>query len=280
MAVRTATTMLNAPIKWVGGKKKLRAEIVRLITPHTCYVEVFGGAGWILFAKEKSDVEVWNDIDSELVNFYRVIKSKPQEFLESFDLTLVSREVFEDFRYGDFTKMSELERAHRFYYLIMAGWGGELHLPRLQTSIQDGGHGNRLIGAMKHLRQKIMPIHERLHTVIIEHLDWKACVERYDRKGVFMYLDPPYPDNNCNYRHNMRSIDEHQELVQWMKKAKCNWLLTNYDKPEVRDLYGNFYLTEVDFASGMESGDGSRRNKEIMVTNYDPKDATGQRRLL
>ena len=161
------SAMLNAPIKWVGGKKKLRNKIVEMIPPHTCYAEVFGGAGWILFAKSPSNVEIWNDIDGELVNFYQVIKTQPEEFIKSFDLTLVSRQTFEDFRYKDFKEMSEIERAHRFFYLIMAGWGGELHLPRLQTAIKDGGHGNRLIGAINHLRQKIMPIHNRLQTVII-----------------------------------------------------------------------------------------------------------------
>jgi DNA adenine methylase len=267
--MQEASPMLNSPIKWVGGKKKLRKEIVALIPAHSCYVEVFGGAGWILFAKKPSDVEIWNDIDSELVNFYRVIKKTPEVFLNTFDLTLVSREIFEDFRSADPAKMTELERAHRFYYLIMAGWGGELHLPRIQTSIKDGGHGNRLIGAIKHLRQKIDPIHKRLQTVIVEHLDWKQCVERYDREGVFMYLDPPYPDNNCNYRHNMRSIEEHQELIEWMSQAKCKWLLTNYDRPEVHELYGAFNIRKVDFASGMDSEGGQRRNREIIVTNYD-----------
>ena len=262
--------MLNAPIKWVGGKFKLRKRIVELIPEHSCYVEVFGGAGWILFAKEPSDVEIWNDLESELVNFYRVIKERPEEFYETFEMTLVSREEFERFRYIDVEELDELQRAHRFYYLIMAGWGGELHLPRLQTSVKDGGHGNRLIGAIKNLRKKIQPVHERLQTVIIEHLDWKKCVERYDKEGVFMYLDPPYPDNNCNYTKNMRTIEEHQELVNWMKKAKCKFLLTNYDKPEVRELYKDFIITPVSFASGMVSGDGKRENKEIMVTNYEP----------
>ena len=266
--MRPAAPMLNAPIKWVGGKKKLRTKIVELIPPHTCYVEVFGGAGWILFAKEKSDVEIWNDIDSELVNFYSIVKTRPAEFIETFDLTIVSREIFENFRYADLSRMNELERAHRFYYLIMAGWGGELDLPRIQTSISDGGHGNRLIGAIKHLRQKIQPIHDRLQTVIIEHLNWRECTERYDREGVFMYLDPPYPDNNCNYRHNMRSFEEHKELVEWMRHSKCKWLLTNYDKPAVRKLYEEFNILEVDFASGMDFNDGERRNREIIVTNY------------
>ena len=105
--------MLNAPIKWVGGKFKLRKRIVELIPEHSCYVEVFGGAGWILFAKEPSDVEIWNDLESELVNFYRVIKERPEEFYETFEMTLVSREEFERCRYIDVEELDEIQRAHR-----------------------------------------------------------------------------------------------------------------------------------------------------------------------
>ena len=183
--------------------------------------------------------------------------------MATFEMDLFSWEVFEGFRYDYHSRMTDLERAHRFYYLIMAGWGGELALPRLQTAISDGGHGNRLIGAIKHLRSKIMPVHERLQTVIIEHLDWREFMERYDRKGVFMYVDPPYPGNHCNYAHNMRSIEEHRALVDRLRQAECRWLLTSFDKPEVRRLYDEFQVTPIDFASGLVAGDGSRRNREI-----------------
>jgi hypothetical protein len=67
----------------------------------------------------------------------------------------------------------------------------------------------------------------------------------------------------------MRSIEEHQELIEWMSQAKCKWLLTNYDRPEVHELYGAFNIRKVDFASGMDSEGGQRRNREIIVTNYD-----------
>jgi site-specific DNA-adenine methylase len=84
-----------------------------------------------------------------------------------------------------------------------------------------------------------------------------------------MYLDPPYPDNNCNYRHNMRSIAEHEALRDWMMTAKSKLILTNYDKPEIRELYKDFNRVSVDFASGMNYGNGERRNKELIITNFD-----------
>ena len=86
--------MLNSPIKWAGGKSRLRKSVIDLLPPHTCYVEVFGGAAGVLFGKPPSDVEILNDIDQELINFFRVVKYQPQAFVSSFDLELVSRAEF------------------------------------------------------------------------------------------------------------------------------------------------------------------------------------------
>src|SRR5438552_4674528 len=73
--------MLNSPFKWVGGKSRLRKAIIDLLPPHTCYVEPFAGAAWVLFGKPPSDVEVLNDIDQELVNFFRVVKYRYEHAL-------------------------------------------------------------------------------------------------------------------------------------------------------------------------------------------------------
>src|SRR5690606_35987995 len=137
--------MLRSPFKWVGGKSKLRRKIIELMPPHEFYIEVFGGAGWVLLGKEPAAVEVFNDIDSDVVNFFRVVRQEPEQLIDSFKWDLVSREVFQKLLDTDPSGLSDVERAHRFYYLIMAAWGGEWLLPRFQTIVQDAGHGNRLI---------------------------------------------------------------------------------------------------------------------------------------
>jgi DNA adenine methylase len=175
---------LNSPIKWIGGKSRLRKHVIALLPPHSCYVEPFAGAAWVLFGKPPSPVEVINDIDQELINFFRVVKEQPEKLIASFEWELVSRAEFKRLATLDLTKLDEIQRAHRFYYLIMAGWGGEINYPRFQTSITDAGHGNRLIGALKTLRQRLEPVYQRLRTVIIENLDWQACLDRYDRPGT------------------------------------------------------------------------------------------------
>jgi len=265
--------MVNSPFKWVGGKSRLRKQIISLLPKHTCYVELFSGAAWVLFGKPPSDVEVLNDIDQELITFFRVVKEKPKELMASFEWELVSRAEFQRLASLDPMQLTDIQRAHRFYYLIMAGWGGELKYPRFQTSISDGGHGNRLIGALETLKERIAPVHQRLKTVIIENLHWRNCLDRYDRPTTVMYIDPPYPDNGANYAYNMRGWKEHQELADRLHKTECKWILSSYDIPEVRGLYPQNYVVAVQMASGMKAKKNAKErviNKEVLITNFLP----------
>jgi DNA adenine methylase len=265
--------LLNSPFKWVGGKSRLRKPIIDLLPEHTCYVEPFCGAAWVLFGKPPSEVEVINDLDQDLITFFRVVKEKPEELIASFEWELVARAEFERLANLDPTHLTDIQRAHRFYYLIMAGWGGELNYPRFATSITDGGHGNRLIGALETLTDRLRPVHERLHTVIIENLEWRACLARYDRPSTVMYLDPPYPGNGCNYAHNMRDWEAHHALAERLNQTQCKWILSSYDIPEIRELFAKQYIISVQSASGMaiKKNDNSRvLNREVLVTNYKP----------
>lgn len=269
--------MINSPFKWVGGKSRLRKSIIPLIPPHQCYVEPFGGAAWVLFGKDPSPIEVLNDIDEELINFFRVVKRQPEALVKSFDLELVSRSEFRRLAAVEPHSLSEVERAHRFYYLIMAGWGGEARYPRFQTSTADGGHGNRLIGAMKTLGKRIEPVHNRLKTVIIENLDWRECIDRYDRPTSFLYLDPPYPGNGANYKHNMREEMEHFAIAERLHSVQGKWMLSSYDTDAVRANFHGYNIIPIRSASGMRAAESAIRingvqrtvNREILVLNYD-----------
>ena len=88
-----------------------------------------------------------------------------------------------------------------------------------------------------------------------------------------MYADPPYPGNKCNYAHNMRGWEEHHLLAERLKKAKCRWILSSYDIPEMHTLFANHFILGVQSASGMnvEKNGGVRTlNKEVLITNYAP----------
>ena len=126
---------------------------------------------------------------------------------------------------------------------------------------------------MQNLQKRIIPIHERLRTVIIENLDWQKCIDSYDDPRTVMYLDPPYPENGCNYVYNMRETDAHELLAQRLSGARCKWILSSYDKPYIRTLFENYFIISVHSASGMNTQkNGTTRviNRELLITNFQP----------
>ena len=194
-----------------------------------------------------------------------LVQKELQGVIEKLEWSLASREEFDRLWNLNPEELDETTRAYRFYYLLMSSWGGELKSARFQTSISDGGGGNRLIGALRSAEKRLRDAHQRLQGVIIEHMDWRDCLERYDDPRTFFYLDPPYPQNNCNYVHTMRSFEEHQELFERLQNTKAKWLLSTYDKPELQALFNGHFIRPVSFASGMNG----YKNREILVSNFD-----------
>lgn len=105
--------MLNPPIPRMGGKSKLRKQIIDLIPEHTCYTEPFFGVGWVFFGKEPSKVEVINDIDGELVNLFKMIKYHPDEINNLLQYEISSRDIFCEYKSLPPPYMTEIQRAAR-----------------------------------------------------------------------------------------------------------------------------------------------------------------------
>jgi DNA adenine methylase len=89
---------MDSFLSYMGGKSLLAKKIIPMIPPHTCYCEVFAGAAWILFRKEESRIEIINDINSDLVTLYRVVKHHLDEFIRYLRWILIAREEFERFK--------------------------------------------------------------------------------------------------------------------------------------------------------------------------------------
>src|SRR5262245_1274202 len=104
---------MEAPFGWPGGKRNLRKTLLALIPQHKAYVEVFAGSAKLLFAKEPSHWEIINDINGDLVNFFRVAKHRPGELAELLEHDLVAAGRFAELR-ASATCENEIERALRF----------------------------------------------------------------------------------------------------------------------------------------------------------------------
>ena len=115
---------MNSFISWIGGKKLLRDEILARLPPHyDKYIEVFGGAGWVLFRKPPDKkIEVYNDFNSNLVNLFRCVRDKPNKLKYKLRYVLNSREDFDWIatlhKKKLFSRLRDVDRAAKFYQLI------------------------------------------------------------------------------------------------------------------------------------------------------------------
>lgn len=254
---------MDTPITWIGGKRRLTKKLINLFPMHNVYVEVFGGSGAVLFAKPKIKVEVFNDLDSNLINFWKVIKEKPQEFIDSFKYTLISREVFNEYRdkylRGDYK--DSIERAHIFYYLVKLSFASDMTDPHFGVSLTRGA-----LIKFDEIPKMINSLYDRLKEVTIENDSYENILNRYDRKSTFFFMDPPYRNTECYASFNFKDED-YINLRDMCSKLKGKFLITLNDDEFIRETFKNFNILDnkVLYSAAKDS---SNYFDEVVITNY------------
>ncbi len=257
--------MVRSPIRWLGGKFRLREQIVRLMPPHECYVEVFSGAAWVLFAKppELSKAEVLNDLDGELANLWRVLKHKGAEFTEAMDWAIASEELFHEWKPLPGVG-SEVTRAVRFYVVCRMAFGGRMNQPTLGYKFN-----KRPELFWSDAKDEAKAIIARLRQVWIRRMTWEQCLALYNRANTFFYLDPPYHCAGAKgYRHWFTDED-HARLADTLRGLKGKWLLSYNDDPFIRRLYRwrGLHLREVSWHYSAAKG-ARPLGRELLIANY------------
>ena len=255
---------------YLGGKQALVPRLLLLIPEHTAYVEVFGGAAALLLNKPPSRIEVYNDLDSELVNLFEVIRDDVDAFLKRADFLLYSRELYrrwaDDLEQG-MTPRDPVDRAVRFWYVIRSafgahpgkGWAFQKVKPRNSPAVMQNALAN------------IRAIHERLKTVEIDHVDFRVCIKNRDAPSTFLYVDPPYLETE-QYRAGDFTLEDHRDLAQILRDAQSKWLMTAGDHPEIRQLYSRFFQSAVTSHVAVRKVIAGRRPRlrHLVIRNYEP----------
>ncbi len=260
---------MKSILPYLGGKSRLAPQIVKEIPKdHTCYVEPFCGACWVMLAKEPSKAEVINDADSELATFWRVIQNHLEEFLRYYRYAIISREIFEIEKAKNSRLLTDVQKAVRYFYLQKLGFGGRTKGRTFGTSASGPGRLN-LLNLEGHLQE----LYDRLSPprVTIENLDALDCITRYDRKSTFFYIDPPYYET-AGYAVPY-GTDDYKHLNTLLGSIKGRFLLSLNDHPDVRDLFKGFKMKRVTlkYSAGNSRTAASTRSierGELLIRNY------------
>ncbi|AGW14113.1 DNA adenine methylase [Megalodesulfovibrio gigas] len=256
---------MRSPLAWIGGKRLLARRVLKALPEHRTYVEPFCGAGWVFFSKEPSKVEVLNDINGDLVAFWRVVQRHLEEFLKQFKFLLVGRETFADFKQQlEAGGLTDVERAARFYYLQRCAFGGKVTGRTFGVSASEPPRINLL-----RMEEELSAVHLRLAKVTIEHLSWEECLRRYDRPETCFYIDPPYVGSESDYGAGLFSRADHARLAAVLRTIQGRFILSYNAVQEIITLYDGFTVRHVDTQYSVNAKN-SKKAAEVLICNGTP----------
>lgn len=249
---------MNSFISWIGGKKLLRKAIIERFPADgfSRYIEVFGGAGWVLFGKEEGkELEVFNDADSNLINLYRCIKYHREELQKELNWLSISREQFFDSKSQlETSGLTDIQRAARFFHIIKVSFGSDR---------RTFGTGKKNFA---HSIEYLEEVQERLKDVVIEHKDFEDLIRVYDRPGALFYADPPYHGTEKYYDASF-SYEDHIRLKTVLDSIKGKFILSYNDDDFIRKLYNGYHIESISRNCGLNKGNPVNYN-EVIIRNY------------
>lgn len=265
-------------VRWAGGKGKQLNELLPLVPQTRIYVEPFGGGCSVLLNRERSEVEVYNDLDSALVNLFEILREDESaaEFVRLVDLTPYSRETFESCL--SFEGIADpVRRAVAFYTVLNQSISGKRLASKGDWS---RGRTDNLAERWFGRHEKLGVIHERIRHVQIECRDALDILQEWDTKDTTFYCDPPYildTRRGKRYYAVEPGDDYHKELVDVLLRVRGNVVLSGYDHPTYfrlieeggwwTDVYGANATMAVVQEGESKSKDRSDRRVEIVYRN-------------
>ena len=266
---------VKSPFPWYGGKAAMAPLIASLIPSCRVFVEVFGGAASVLLARTKtSDVEVYNDIDGGLVNFFTQLRENGDELRRLLKATPYSRKECEDCREvvltGKFRTVSPIEWARCWYVAARQSYGAVLGKASGWAYTKKKSHAKEWRSAVKRIHR----VAERLQGVLVDNLDFAEVIRRYDCSDCVFYLDPPYvagtraeQNSRNSYRFEMKERF-HRVLVDMLLDMKASGILSGYDHSIYDRLvkFGGWSKVTVPARTTMTNrlGTTTDRRKEVL----------------
>lgn len=270
---------------WYGGKFNHLNWLLPLLPKATHYCEPFAGSAAVLLNREPAPVETYNDIDGEVVNFFRVLRDRQEELIREIGLTPFSREELRIAAEESIDDLSELERARRFFVrarqvrtgLAQTASAGRWAHCKLTSRAGMAGAVSRWLGSVEGLSEIV----QRLLRVQIENATAIEVIQRYDSEETLFYCDPPYPHDSRgdSYAYGYEMTDNHhRELAEVLASLKGKVALSGYRCGLLDKLYKDWNRIESPTKQCLSV---KQPRTEILWTNYDvPEDMSKCRNQL
>ena len=255
---------MKTPISYYGGKQTLAAKIIALIPEHRLYCEPFFGGGAVFFAKEPAPVEVINDTNKELINFYKVVQSDFVSLEKEVKITLHSRDLHRKAStiYNNPDMFSEVKRAWAFWTLASQSF----------ASIIDGAWGYDKIKKctsikIKNKRESFTEDYAiKLQDVQIECTDAIRIITSRDSKEAFFYCDPPYYNSDCGH-YDGYTLNDFEMLLKTLLNIKGKFILSSYPS-DILTQYtkqGAWFNKQYEMSVSIAHNSDKPRKKKIEV---------------
>lgn len=224
---------MKPPLTYYGGKQKLASQIISMIPKHHIYCEPFFGGGAVFFNKAPSKVEVINDTNGELVNFYRVLKTDYKSLNKEIQATLHSRESHDIAEVIlNYPKLfSEVRRAWAVWVLANQSFGSKLG-GTWRCDLKDNSTPQCISNKKNNFTEEYA---ERMEQVQIENRDALKVIKLWDNKDVFFYCDPPYFNSKLGHYKGYTEQD-FENLLQALSEIKGKFILSSYPS-EILEKY-------------------------------------------
>lgn len=220
---------MNTVLNYPGSKQMIKEWILSYVPKHTVYLEPFFGSGSIFFNKEKAKIEVINDIDKDIYNYFKVIRDRPNEIIEQIMFTPFSIDEYNKCRDENISD-SDVEKARKFAIRCYFGIGNSAVFKNGFRRSKSATSSNKA-KTWSMLPEQLQEATQRLKEAIIENDEAINIIERYNNEDVFIYCDPPYVLSTRKehlYKHEM-TYEQHIKLLEVLKKHKGKVLISGYD---------------------------------------------------
>lgn len=262
---------MKPPLTYYGGKTTLAERIVSLLPKHEHYVEPYAGSLAVLLAKHPSAHETVNDLDQALVTFWRILRDRPLDLERVCAFTPHARAEYDTCLRAD-QPADELEVARQVWVRLTQGRGGQLRRTTGWRYFADpAGSHTSMPGYLEAYRERFAPAAARLIGVSLEARPALEIIAKYGRHHrALLYVDPPYLGSTRNwgnqYRHEMRTDDEHRELAQALRAVEASIVLSGYPSPLYDlELYPDWHRAEIPSRTTQGGSDPART--EVLWSN-------------